>query len=47
MKRSRDEEYSAQLKPTIELVATMNLVTMNDEWKDSKARRATQILAPL
>ena len=45
MKKSRDEEYSAQLKPMIELAATMNLASMNDGWKDSKDGRATRILA--
>ena len=42
---SRDEEYNAQLKPTIELAASMNLVSMNEDWNDSKDGRATRILA--
>ena len=45
LRKSRDEEYSAQLKSTIKLVATMNLASINDDWKESKDGRATRILA--
>ena len=45
MKKSRDEEFSAQLRPTIDIAADMNLVSMNEEWNDSKDGRATRILA--
>ena len=44
MKLARDEEYNAQLKPTIDIAADMNLVSMNPEWNDSKDGRATRIL---
>ena len=45
MRNSRDEEFSAQLRPTIDIAADMNLVSMNEEWNDSKDGRATRILA--
>ena len=45
MKKSRDEEFGAQLKPTIDIAAEMNLVSMNEDWNDSKDGRATRILA--
>ena len=45
MRKSRDEEFSAQLRPTINIAADMNLVSMNEEWNDSKHGRATRILA--
>ena len=45
MRKSRDEEFSAQLKPTIDIAADMNLVSMNEDWNDSKDGRATRILA--
>ena len=45
LKASSDEEYDAQLKLTIEIAASMNLVSMNPEWNNSKDGRATRILA--
>ena len=45
IRKSREEEYTTQVQPTIQLAVKQNLVSMNEEWKDSKDGRATRILA--
>ena len=45
IRKSREEEYTTQIQPMIQLAVKQNLVSMNEEWKDSKDGRATCILA--
>ena len=45
MRKAREEEYTTQVQPTLQLAVKQNLVSMNEEWKDSKDGRATRILA--
>ena len=45
IRKSREEEYTTQVQPTITLAVKQNLVSMNEEWRDSKDGRATRILA--
>ena len=45
IRKAREEEYTTQVQPTINLAVKQNLVSMNEEWKDSKDGRATRILA--
>ena len=45
IRKSREEEYTTQVQPTIDLAVKQNLVSMNEEWKDTKDGRATRILA--
>ena len=45
IRKAREEEYRSQIEPTINLAVKQNLVTMNDDWRESKDGRATRILA--
>ena len=45
IRKSREEEYTTQVQPTIQLAVKQNLVSMNEEWKDTKDGWATRILA--
>ena len=45
IRKSREEEYKTQVLPTIHLAVKQNMVSMNEEWRDSKDGRATRILA--
>ena len=45
IRKSREEEYTTQVQPTINLAVKQNLVSMNEEWKDTKDGHATRILA--
>ena len=45
IRKSREEECTTQVQPTINLAVKQNLVSMNEEWRDTKDGRATRILA--
>ena len=45
IRKSREEEYMSQFELTIGLAVKQNLVSMNEDWKDTKDGRATCILA--
>ena len=45
MRKAREEEYTTQVQPTLQMAAKQNLASMKEGWKDSKDGRSNRILA--